>query len=58
MTVFLFAVAGLTVLALVSGRLLLRRLHGLQTTLSMILLSTLYFLILLQLAHRLIGSGT
>ena len=57
MMLFLSLLAGITLLAYAAARLLLRRLSGLRTTQSVIALSTLYFLVVLQLAKVLIGGG-
>jgi hypothetical protein len=57
MIVFLCVTAGLTLAVAVVARLLLRRLSGLATTLSLIILSTLYFLAIFQIARPLMGDA-
>ncbi|NEV61107.1 hypothetical protein [Thiorhodococcus minor] len=58
MIVFLILALGLGLLTAATAWVLLRRLQGLQTTLSMILLSTAYFLIVFQVGQRLLGEGS
>ncbi|WP_295406221.1 hypothetical protein [uncultured Thiocystis sp.] len=56
MMLFLFAVAGLSLVVFMTARRLLRLLSGLQTTLAMIVLSTAYFSAVLYLARKLLGD--
>lgn len=58
MIVFLILALGLGLLTAAAAWLLLRRLQGLQTTFSMILLSAAYFLIVFQVGQRLLGDGS
>lgn len=57
MILFLFSTAGLTLAAAAVARLLIRFLHGLRITLSLIALSAIYFLAIFQVAHLLMGDA-
>ncbi|EGV27856.1 hypothetical protein ThidrDRAFT_4321 [Thiorhodococcus drewsii AZ1] len=57
MIVFLLATVGLTLAVAGAGRALMRRFSGSPITVSLILLSALYFLVVFQLARHLIEGA-